>query len=241
MKSCDFSRSFVTFVTKGRGNNARIQVESRCVISDTHSRQEEEYFLVASCKAEDTYGKGVLFYEQNYDFCVIFSQKENRIFRVGFPYDPAKSTMHANKERFEDVVFQIKMVEAEVLGSNEEIVTATLGGRVLNGRTETTGADGRYRAMIEFPVKTMNVNDIENLYQTDTGPVLLPDLNRRTDRMIERFQLAFVAYNQPGEAYFIVQEPVPTVADRPDGPHVCDYSLVVRFASENSVLALRGD
>ncbi|NOZ24135.1 MAG: hypothetical protein GXP25_23915 [Planctomycetes bacterium] len=238
MESCDFGRSFITFVTEGRGNNARIQVEARCLVTDTKACETEEYFLVASCKSEDTYGKGVLFYEENYDFCVIFSQKENRIFRIGFPYDPTKSTIHTNEERFEEVSFHITKAEAEVLGSNQEIVRATLAGDIINGRTEISSADGRYRALIEFPVKTMNVNDIENLYQTDTGPILLPDFGMETNRMIERFQLAFVAYNRSDEAYFIIQEPAPASPGKPDGPQVCDYSRIVRLKARNVVLAL---
>jgi len=240
MKSCDFSRSFVTFVTEGRGNNARIQAEARCTITDTQTDETEEYILVASCKSEDTYGKEVLFYEKNYDFCVIFSQKENYIFRVGFPYDPEKSTIHTNEERFEDVLRRITMAEADRLESNEDIVKATFENKILNGRTEITGANGRYRALIEFPVKTMNVNDTENVYQTDTGPILLPDFGMETERMIERFQLAYVAYNRPDEAYFIIQEPVRAAPGSPDGPQVCDYSRIIRMDARNSVLALRG-
>ena len=41
----DFSRSFVTFVTRGRGNNARIQVEARCVLKDTGERDYRRVFL----------------------------------------------------------------------------------------------------------------------------------------------------------------------------------------------------
>lgn len=31
---CDYARSFVTFIVKGRGNLARLQVESRCILFD---------------------------------------------------------------------------------------------------------------------------------------------------------------------------------------------------------------
>ena len=61
MTTWDFSRSFATFVTGGRGNNARIQVEAVCEIAGG-----ERYVLVASCKAEDTYAEENLFREPNY-------------------------------------------------------------------------------------------------------------------------------------------------------------------------------
>jgi hypothetical protein len=93
--------------------------------------------------------------------------------------------------------------------------------------------------VIEFPVKTMNVNDINNIYQVDTGPILLPDFEAKKERMVERFQLAFVAYNKPDEAYFVIQEPIPAVSGRADGPKMSHYSRIVRTDSKNAVMALR--
>ena len=237
MKTCDFGRSFVTFVTRGRGNNARIQVEARCELTDAQGATEE-YFLVASCKGEDTYGKGVLFLDPNYDFCAIFSRKEFMIIRVGVPYAP-KNTIAANADRFDDVLFDIKMADAEILESDAAVVKATLAGRVVNGRTEIADKAGRRHAVIEFPVKTMNVHDIKNLYQVDTGPILLPDFESPKERTVERFQLAFVAYNKADEAYFVIQEPIPVSPQRPDSPKVSHYSRIVRMATRNSVVAMR--
>jgi len=48
MKTCDFSRSFVTFVTRGRGNNARIKVEARCAVSSNPLQQTSESRLDAA-------------------------------------------------------------------------------------------------------------------------------------------------------------------------------------------------
>ena len=237
MKTCDFSRSFVTFVTRGRGNNARIQVEARCELTDAQGATEE-YFLVASCKGEDTYGKGVLFLDPSYDFCAIFSRKEFMIIRVGVPYAP-KNTIAANADRFDDVRFDIKMADGEVLPKDEAVVKATLAGRVVNGRTEIADTPGKRRALIEFPVKTMNVNDINHIYQVDTGPILLPDFEAKKERLVECFQLAFVAYNKADEAYFVIQEPIPADAARPDGPKVSHYSRVIRMDSKNSLIALK--
>ncbi len=238
MNTLDFGRSFVTFVTRGRGNNARIQVEARCRIADAQSGAEEEYCLVASCKGEDTYGKGVLFLDPNYDFCAIFSNKEFMIIRVGCPYKPA-NTVAANQDRFDDVLFGLKTADGETLQDAAAVVKATLAGRVVNGRTEIADPTGRRRAMIEYPVKTMNVNDINNIYQVDTGPILLPDFAAKKERMVERFQLAFVAYNKADEAYFVIQEPIPAVAGQTDGPKVCHYSRIVRMDAANSLIALK--
>ena len=239
METCDFSRSFVTFVTRERANNARIQVEARCAMTDTISGSTEEYFLVASCKGEDTYGSGVLFLEPSYDFCGIFSAREFILIRAGVPYHPA-DTVGANRDLFDDMLFHLRTVEAEALDTNEAIVQATLANRVINGRAEIADPAGRYRASIEFPIKTMNVNDIRNLYQVDTGPVLVPDFPSARKRMVERFDLAYVAYNTPDEAYFVIQEPIPVSPQRPDSPKVSHYSRIVRMATRNAVVAVGG-
>jgi len=238
MKTCDFSHSFVTFVTPGRANNARIQVEARCTIKNAQQNIAEDYFLVASCKGEDTYGTGVLFLEPSYDFCGIFSDQEFMLIRVGVPYH-VNNTIGANQGHFEEVRLDIRMVEAEELAAPEAIVRATLANQMLNGCVELADGVEPWRAAIEFPIKTMNVNDLRNIYQVDTGPVLLPNFAAQKERMVERFQLAFVAYNKADEAYFVIQEPIPAAGDQPTGPRVSHYSRIVRMATKNSVVVLR--
>ncbi len=236
MESCDFSRSFITFVTKNRSNNARIQVEARCVILDQETGESEGYYLVASCKGEDTYGEGRLFLVPSYDFCMVYSSTDFMIIRTHANAERDNTTVDDNRGHFLDVHFHIEMVDAEVPRSNAEIVQATIANRILNGRSEIADASGRYRATLEFPIKTMNVNDINNAYQVDTGPILLPDFTSSKERMVERFQLAFVAYNQADEAYFVIQEPAPVAADSIE--KVSHYSKIVRTDAQNMVLVL---
>lgn len=145
-------------------------------------------------------------------------------------------TVGDNHGHFLDVHFHIEMVNAEDLDEDEKIVQAALDNRILNGRTRVSDDSDRYHAMLEFPIKTMNVNDINNTYQTDTGPILLPNFTSAKERMVERFQLAFVAYNRQDETYFVIQEPTPIVAGSKE--KVSHYSKVVRVDAQNSVLAL---
>jgi len=111
MQTCDFSRSFVTFVTKNRTNNARIQVESRCEIFQHEIGRTETYYLVASCKGEDTYGKGRLFLVPSYDFCMIYSSKDFMIIRTHGNAELNNITIGDNQGHFLDVHFHIKMVD----------------------------------------------------------------------------------------------------------------------------------
>ena len=237
MESCDFARSFVTFVTPGRSNNARIQVEARCELTDQTTGDVESYYLVASCKGEDTYGAGRLFLVPSYDFCIIYSSADFKIIRTHANAEQDNVGVGDIKDKFLDATFHVDMADADLLDDDKAVVEATLANRVVNGRTEIADEAGRYRAMIEFPVKTMNVNDIRWMYQVDTGPILLPDFASQHERMIERFQLAFVAYKRSDEAYFVIQEPTPVVKGRPE--KVSHYSRVIRMDAANSVVALR--
>ena len=52
-------------------------------------------------------------------------------------------------------------------------------------------------AEIEYPVKTINANERDWVYQTDTGPILFPDLDCEPDELLTRLELAFTAANDP--------------------------------------------
>ena len=71
----------------------------------------------------------------------------------------------------------------------------------------------------------MNASDRDRIYQTDTGPVLLPDLSRSWEELIEGMELAFSAFNTDSWTEFIVR-----CANRvADGVSVYHYSRVVRL------------
>ena len=90
---------------------------------------------------------------------------------------------------FDDVRIDIVEQDGDILSSPNEIVQATLANQCLVARTKIESH--RYTATIEYPVKTMNANERDMVYQTDTGPVLLPDLDAAPDQMLDRMELAF--------------------------------------------------
>ena len=83
--------------------------------------------------------------------------------------------------------------------------------------------------------KTMNANQRDWVYQTDTGPVLLPDLDLEPDELISGMELAFAAFNHPDWVEFIVREPVSVGA----GVDVYHYARSVRWDAHNQVIRLR--
>lgn len=235
----DFGRSFATFTTTGRENNARIQIEAVCDLLG--AEREERYVLVASCKAEDTYGPGPLFRRPNYDFCAIFSAEEYLIVRVGLPLTGCWRDSGRITDRFAGVRITLAEAPARLCADTCEVVEATLADEPLVGRTELLGEDGAPLARLTYPIKTMNVNDERWVYQIDTGPVLLPDLDRSAAgapaaRAIEHLNLAFIAWSNLVEgAEFIVQGPVPIAHS-----DVCvgHYAGVRHVGAHNEVLVL---
>lgn len=232
MQVLDYSRSFVTFVTKGRGNNARLQVESQCAI--TAGGHSSNYLFFASCKSENTFAPKGLFHADNYDFCGIFSEEEYAIFRT-------KSTHHAGwkeqgrwADRFEAVHQHLVRAEGRVLSSPEEMVRASLDNIPLVGRVEIAGTEPGTKAVLEFPIKTMNANDLEMIYQVDTGPLPFPDFTLPVQRHIERLIPAYVAYNAPDFADFVLQQPLAVAG----GTEVTHYGKLLSLPARTAVIAL---
>lgn len=247
----DFSRSFVTFVTRGRGNNARIQVESRCVLTDKDKGTTEEYFLLASCKSEDTYGRGDLFTNPNYDFSAIFSRKDYRLIRQHASASDNNPTAGVIADFFDDVVFHIQPARrVQVLPRNAAIIKATLQNRMLIGRSELTLKNGSLHAVIDYPVKTINVNDSRGLFQVDTGPLLYPNPDLPHTRPVELFEHAFVAYKTFDRAEFIALAPtfILAAAKNPADKErflpwksllsVNHYSATRKLAARNTLMAI---
>ena len=118
-------------------------------------------------------------------------------------------------------------------------MSASLAGIPLVGQVELTSDDGGMEASIEFPIKTMNANDIRDVYQVDTGPVAFPDFGADVGRHIERLWPAYVAYNVPGFADFVVQHPHP-VSRESGGPSVTvmHYGRLESLPATTRVLAV---
>ncbi|MDA0748525.1 MAG: hypothetical protein O2954_18555 [bacterium] len=233
MEVLHFSRSFVTFVTSERGNNARLQVESVCTLTDRDAGTEQKYLFYASCKSEDTFAERNLFYKDNYDFCGIFSDEEYVIFRTKATHTEGFREEGLWKNRFEDVTQHLVYEDARLLETPAQIVQASLENIPLVGEVELEAEDGRLRAVLAFPIKTMNANDIQNVYQVDTGPVAFPDFQVSVERHVERLWPAYVAYNAPGFADFVIQQ-----AMQVEGAEVTHYSRIESLKATTRVLAV---
>ena len=239
MLTFDFSRSFLTFqmdlqkqpmITLSHKppttlNNARIQLEARCLLTEIRSGKSKEYVLGASCKTERVGADCEIWTIPNADFCPVVSQDEFLTIKswqkrdMGVRLQPPSHGRQperqsgSTRDAWANLRIDLFPVEGEVLDSFEAINTATLSNRRLVSRIEYE--DGGYHVCIDHPVKTMNVSDRERVYQTDTGPILLPDFSpeRNTRMLIEHFDLAFAAVNAPDWAEFVINVPTSLTPD----------------------------
>ena len=80
----------------------------------------------------------------------------------------------------------------------------------------------------------MNTNRANDIYQVDTGPVAFPDLSQRHARHVDALSLAFVVFNAPHFADFVLEAPT-----RVGDEQVYHYSKLVSLAAVNRLYAVR--
>jgi hypothetical protein len=239
MQTIDFGRSYLTFridleaqaaitlshVPPTTVNNARIQLECVCSIEHKQSQVTTQYVLGASCKTERVGASQDLWTEPNADFCLIASQEDFLIIKswqkrdLQIPRYPANLGLQTERqsgkvsEAWASFRLDIRPVSGHALQSPEAIIEATFRNSPLVARTEYS--DGDFNVRLEYPVKTFNVSEKEMIYQTDTGPLMIPDFSpQRLSSMsplVECFDLGYSAFNCPDWIELILNVPTPLV------------------------------
>ena len=60
----------------------------------------------------------------------------------------------------------------------------------------------------------MDTHRGRNMYQVHTGPVAFPDLMKRHERNVDGISLAFIAFNEPEHASFVLEAPTPILSEK---------------------------
>lgn len=223
-------------------NNARIQIESVCHITDITTGASTQFVLGASCKTEYVGVDENIWTEPNADFCIILSENSYLILKswdqnnkgvMRYPASlgeqPERQTGQV-ADTYDNIKIDVKMVDGKQLDTIQEIVDATLANYIMVGQSILTIQE-QYEIRVSFPIKTINVNERELIYQTDTGPILFPDLSIPHKNFIDTFRLAYIAYNCADWVELILQ--VPTSLN--DNLSVNHYSKTLHFKSQNSI------
>tara|TARA_B100000686_G_scaffold284531_1_gene308150 strand:- start:152 stop:928 length:777 start_codon:yes stop_codon:yes gene_type:complete len=258
MNTTDYQRASLTFridrakkeaITASRPapftlNNARIPLDSRCQITDKESGESQNFALGVSCKTEIVGAERDIWTFPNADFKPIVSDTHvltvKTYERAGMSvplYPPSlgdqpERQLNTLEDAFDTLSLDVPQVDGELLEDSAVVVEQVLANRLLNAIT--TIETERYTAAIEYPVKTINANERDSVYQPDTGPVLFPDLSVEPQDLIAGMQLAYVAFNTSSWAEFIVRVPTPLT----DEISVYHYSKSVRLDAHNQIIAL---
>ena len=234
----DYGRSFLA--NPATSNSVRFWIESRTILFDDKGGSEPIHFYqCASCKSENTFGEKDLLYADNYDFMPIFGGEDLLIFRRHVRIMPGR---YRQLRKAEDVwgtpilqLFPAKPLT--VLDGWEQIRDATAEGFPLITQTEIRNEDSGLRAIIECPTKTMNISIDKKMYQVDTGPIAYPDLSKPYDPPIDCLRLAFVVFNAPHFADFVIEQPTPVDLEGVGETKVHHYSNPFSISAKNTVMA----
>jgi hypothetical protein len=259
-QSIDFSRSFLTFridtlkkppQTVSHAppyslNNARIQLDCICELKQPAENRSQTFVLGVSCKTERVGVPRDIWTTPNSDFIpVVSAQRFLNIKTYAFIGHEAGVELHGlgrpQPDRqtgetalaFDRLTIHLQPAPAQELPTPREIIEATYQHRPLVAVTEYR--DGPRTVRLTYPIKTFNVNERDDIYQTDTGPLLIPRGDAPFEQQIEGLQLAFGAFNSPDFIELLMRAPTPV----PGGARVYHYSEPLRLDGvRNRIYAL---
>ena len=248
---CDFSRSYIRWIVEPNPddkrtpghmpweNSARIHLDAICTITDQALGLRERFVLIAPCRTEWMYRDETLFQVPSHEYRGIWSEKEFASAAGGIGAPATQSTPRGISEAF---TFYEMIVathdEAAAPETDAEVVEATIRGDVLVGHTELDGPDGLH-AVLEYPIKTMNVQIERGRFQVDTGPIVWPDLEAPHTSAIDRCRVAHIGYNRRDVAEFVVRGHV-ELGRAGERVGVVDYATDVRrLPASSNVFCVR--
>lgn len=235
----DYGQSFLC--NTAEFNSVRMWIESRTTITDTKSGKSTVYYQGASCKSENTFGESDLFYADNYDFLPIFGDGKVLVFRR---HSYKRGDRYRSIKKMEEmwggdpVIYAPNPKVVTELDTFEKIRDATAAGIPIVTQTEFQNDQTGLRAVVEAPCKTMNISHPKKIYQVDTGPVAFPDLSKRYDDQMESLSLAFIAFNQPHFADFVIEARTPVMDVEKEVATVYHYSKLKTVNGTNRIYAL---
>lgn len=228
----DYGRSFV--LGNGPENEVRFWVESRTRIISEAAGQSEDYVQVGSCKSEHTFARENLLHEDNYDFLPVFGPEWSVVYRRHADLRDSYREIRRSQDWWNGQQYHLIVGrEVEELTSAAAVRQATYDAVPIVAQTQVRNEETGLQAILEYPVKTMNTNRASDLYQVDTGPVAFPDLSQRRARHVETLSLAFVVFNAPHFADFVLEAPT-----RVGDEQVYHYSKRVSLAAVNRLYAV---
>ncbi len=240
----DYGCSFIQSTGFGTRNSPRFWVESWTRIArparpadSGFNESAELYYQCGACKSERTFVQNGILTDDNHDFTPVFGTRNTVVFRrkcddhgeyrtvtpANIPWDREPRIVPAGKAR--------------LLEGPDDVHDAVLAGLPIVARVELRDPGTGKHALVECPVKTMNIDTELGGWQVDTGPVAWPDLTRIDGCFADTLRLAYVVFNTDDYVEAVVE--ALTDVGSPERPaRVYHYSALETHESRNSLYAV---
>ena len=206
-------------------NEVRILIDARCTVTNDSTGVSEEFYLIAPCRTEWMYRDTELIQNPSGEYRVIFSDDRQIYVGKSIHESVLRHGASVSTSNFNYVTFKITENDAELLGDEAAILAETANGiRPIIAKTEVTHPESGLRAMLEYPIRTMNYNRDHNRFQVDTGPLIFPDLGMESEFMIDRMKMAHAVFNKLDYVEFVCKQPTPITVDGADVATIYHYS-----------------
>jgi hypothetical protein len=239
----DFSRSFITWLTKAEQSYGRFSIESACTVLDPGHPEPQAFYLAAAVVAGRVYAQDRLFITPSYTFHLITSLKSHQIFRNYASYQEAKDSQGKNEEIFADLQITRRECSARVIGDVQEIIDLVINGHPLSAQMRFISPVENREFVLQFPVRHINVQRGTNRFQVETGPVLVPRSSLLGDEKMDgespHFNMAYVIFNRLDQAELALWRPTPLGAPV-RGNATRFYTDVREIKTETILLTLAG-
>ena len=247
--ACDFQSSCVTWDFPARidprpysrhniptGNKARILLESFIDVIDERTGTTERFVLTVGHPTEWLFAEDRIFHIPSKEWRAIYSLKEVRNMGPSLTYQgrPSRGRRWRDKSSVTGVAISTLEIDVRtfprtrVLKTHGEIDAAVWSKVPLVGRTEFRDPKRRERYLLEYPIIIISSVPETGRFQVDTGPVLVPDFTSGAERIIDRLEMAYIAYNQLDRAEFILRRPTPLPGHSGDKQSLALYPSEVR-------------
>ena len=227
-------------------NTCRAQINASCVLTDTAGGQSHELYLGKECIGEHMYKEIGIAQVPTSEVATIFGKSESSLLKKFANHDNdvvQSGAMDVRRKGFAggyaywtDLQFVLRSAQARPLQTVEEIISATLAGEAMVGRTALIDPERGWEAALEYPINYVNVHPPAGRFQVDVGPILYPDLTSTEASVVDRVQLAYVMYNQLDEVEFAIR--TPTVVAEGQSGETLHYSEVIVVSAPSELFSL---
>lgn len=240
----DFGRSYVRFTTDSIAHTPRLQIDAACTLigADGSWRQ---YFLTCPCIGERMYVPTGLIHQPPSEFHMIGQPGVEFLMLKRLPSarDDVRSAHRVGEAMPTQHGMPATVTHWEVglrtlprlapIRTCAEFRAALLEDRPMNARTtyELAGE----RVILDYPAKTVNIGNQDEVWQVDAGPVLMPTEPQQGPLAVTRFNLAYLVFNRWDYAEAAVRRATPL--DDAGGAQTSHYSGLMPLQCQNELFA----